>query len=467
MTDDTSLLLLWSDSVLLSVLIWALLSILTLYLARRPAHELLERLGLTLSGVPRFTALLLLGYARKAAARQRSALQALASELARRRLERQLQRIGPQIEHYLGEYPKLHRALCEQVERISNDYRHAGDTPPTPPAWLEAIEAVASIKASSNPAVAAILKDMQTTLEAACHEAMLEYRADSRRRFQSLRRVQPYFGRLSDTLTQMQQRLEQVIRHARDVDAQMERFEDASSQRREPMRRLRFDLHLRALAGVALAAIATLAGFLNHSLLAQPLQAVLGDGSGPQPWVATATLSLVALNLGVWITECLGVTQMIGVSWQFHARQRRRLAAIGLSALVMLALLQGVLAWLGHSAVAFPLLPGPWWLAPLAAALLATLLTFVIAMAALPLEMLVHSLPILLAGLVAGTAHLLAALLRLCAAVIAMLPQPLKTLYDLWIFLPLWLEQAVQGIRHRSQEAGQTASTEASEGSSS
>lgn len=451
MVDESSLRLLWSDSALLSTLIWALLSILTLYLARRPAHELLDRLGQALSNILRLGSSLLLKHARRTAARQRNILRAAANDIASRRIERQLRRISSQVDRHLSEYPRLHRTLSEQVERIQSDYQHAGDTPPAPPVWLDAIAAVANIEANDDPAVAAILKDMHATLESACHEAMLEYQAANRRRFYSLRRMQPYFSRLASTLEQIQHRLERVTGHAQAIDIHMEKFEALHQQRKEPIQRLNFDLHLRAISGIALLTIVVLAGLLSHSLLAQPVQAVLGMNLAPEhAWVATTALMLIALGLGIWIAESLEVTRLLGVAWQLTDQQRHYLAAAGVVLLIVLATLHGMLAWSAHVDVVLG--TQPWWFASTAAAMFAAIITFVIALAAIPLEMIVHSAPALLSNLLAKLTHLLAAILRLFAAIAAALPLPLKKAYDLWVFLPLWVEQAIQNARNRESE---------------
>src|SRR5690606_16092598 len=155
------------------------------------------------------------------------------------------------------------------------------------------------------------------------------------------------------------------------------------------------------------------------------------------------------LGLGVWVAESLGITRLLGIAWQLDDRQRRRLAGIGLVLLITLALLQGMLVWLTHASADPTLMPRSWWLTSAAASMLATILVFVIALAAIPLEMVVHSAPPLLGNLLAKLAHLAATLLRLAAATVAVLPLPLKKLYDLWIFLPLWLEQAIQNARGR------------------
>lgn len=453
MPADPQLLLLWSESMLVSMLVWALISILALYLARRPVHELLDRLCQAISGILRFGASILLSYTRRTAGRNRDILRAAAEDAASRKLERQLRRISAQVDHDLDQYPALHRTLLEQVGRINNDYRHAGDTPPTPPAWLNAVETVANINVGGDPALARILSDMHTTLETSCHDTLLEYRAANQRRFNALRRMQPYFRRITATLEQLQQRLERVRALAGAIDEHMATFEALRTGRRDSVRRLRFELHLRATSGLALLAVAGFAALLNHLLIAEPLNTLLGMNSDTVSWVATAALMLIALGLGVWITEVTGLTRLLGLVWQFDERQRRHLAGTGIALLVTLALLQAMLVWSAYAVVEFPNEQGVAWPAPAAAALLAAMLPFVLALAAVPLEMVLHSAAALQSGLLARTAQLGATLLRLVATAVSLLPAPLKKIYDLWIFLPLWCERAIQATRSRTAEA--------------
>lgn len=460
MFDDSNLLLLWSDSTMVSILIWALISIASLYLARGPMHRLFDRTCLAIADVLRFGSAQLLTFARRTAARNRDILHAAAEAASARRIERQLRRISERIEHDLSEYPTLHRALNEQANRIDEDYRHAGDTPPTPPNWLAAIDAVASIDANNDPALAMILKDMHHTLETACHNALLEYRAANQRRFRSLRRMQPYFRHIAETLTVLHQRLEQVNVHAHAIDKHMERYETLQAQRRDSARRLSFEMHIRAISGVILLGIAGLSALLSHRLINEPLQALLGTGATGNG-TATTALILTALGLGVWVTESTGLTRLLGLNAYIDIRPRRYFAWLGISLLSALALLQASLAWSAYATAID--LPGPAWLAPAVAALLAAILPFTLALAAVPLEMLIHSTPSLIGGLMATVARLSAAILRLTAAIATALPAPLKKIYDLWIFLPLWCEQALLATRRQHATAASEPSLNHSE----
>lgn len=439
MAGDSPLILLWSESVLVSLTVWTLVSILVLYLARTPAQALLDRSCQALAEVLRLGAALLLTYARRAAARNRDVLRAMAEDALARRIDRQFRRLAQRIDHDLGGYPALHRALQEQVRRVDSDYRHTDGVPPTPPAWLAAVEAVASLEVHDDPAVTRILRDMQATLEAACHDGLQEYRVANQRRLRVLQRLQPYLQRIENTLDQLQQRLAQLSTQTRALDRDLRTYQQALQAHREPLRKLDFELHLRAFAGWLLLAAAGLAALLDHHLIAAPLNGLLElPGSA---WPAAA-LMLIELGLGVWIAEAAGWCRLLGVLDQAGDRLRRRLAVVGLVLLTALSLLQAGLAWQASTLTA-----EVGWAAPVTAALLAALLPFVLALAALPLESVATSTPLLLGGLLIGMARITAAALRLAAAAVTALPTPLKHLYDLWIFLPLWGEQMARSSR--------------------
>lgn len=438
MAGDSPLILLWSESVLVSLTVWTLVSILVLYLARTPAQALLDRACQALAEVLRLGAALLLTYARRAAARNRDVLRAMAEDALARRIDRQFRRLAQRIDHELGGYPALHRALQEQVRRVDSDYRHTDGEPPTPPAWLSAVEAIARLEVHDDPAVMRILRDMQATLEAACHDGLQEYRVANQRRLRVLQRLQPYLQRIENALDQLQRRLAQLSTQTRALDRDLRTYQ-ALQAHREPLRKLDFELHLRAFAGWLLLAAAGLAALLDHHLIAAPLNGLLElPGSA---WPAAA-LMLIELGLGVWIAEAAGWCRLLGVLNQASDRLRRRLAVVGLVLLTALSLLQAGLAWQASTLTA-----EAGWAAPVTAALLAALLPFVLALAALPLESVATSTPLLLGGLLIGMARITSAALRLAAAAVTALPAPLKHLYDLWIFLPLWGEQIARSSR--------------------
>ena len=73
------------------------------------------------------------------------------------------------------------------------------------------------------------------------------------------------------------------------------------------------------------------------------------------------------------------------------------------------------------------------------------ILPFVLALVAIPLESFVHSARIVLGGLAVLGMRAFAFLLRLLGNIIHHLGSALVHIYDLIIFMPLWVEEKVTG----------------------
>jgi hypothetical protein len=89
------------------------------------------------------------------------------------------------------------------------------------------------------------------------------------------------------------------------------------------------------------------------------------------------------------------------------------------------------------------------------------ILPFVLALVAIPLESFVHSARIVLGGLSVLGMRALAFLLRLLGNIIHHLGSALIHLYDLIIFMPLWVEEKVSGNEGKSAGKKQKSATAA------
>ncbi|HAG50845.1 MAG TPA: hypothetical protein DCL42_05855, partial [Deltaproteobacteria bacterium] len=60
--------------------------------------------------------------------------------------------------------PTLQHKLKDHITRIDEDYTESTEVPPSPPAWLPAIEAVAKIPPTGDTMVAKILEQINKSL---------------------------------------------------------------------------------------------------------------------------------------------------------------------------------------------------------------------------------------------------------------------------------------------------------------
>jgi hypothetical protein len=463
MPQELSLLTLWSESTVVSAATWLLLIVATLYLARRPCQDLLLQTSAGLQRLLRLGARLLARQAAWLLERNREVLVAVAEDQTERAMERDLRRISRIIDRDLSTYPALHRTLSEQIARIDEDYRQSADIPPAPPAWLGAVEAVAAIEAKGDPAVTKILEDIHGTLQVACHNAQLEYRAASRRRHLGLKRMLPYWRQLAGVLGNVQQTVERLHERADAVDQQTRRYEEIRGRRERTIRALQSSALARFITSSLLLALAGLGVAVNLRLVYLPLGELLPLPAGlgfDQPEAAAVGLVAAQLLAGIAVGELLGITRLFPFLAASDEPVRKWGLRFALSLLLCFAALSAGMTWLVQLPSTLDGLgtAAQGWLPALAQTLLALILPLTLASVGLPLEAFVQSGRIVCGLTLVGLLRLLAVLLRLGAVIVDRLGRMLIQLYDVAIFLPLWIETGWRG--RQVEERGRTQAPE-------
>ncbi len=432
----------WGSTLPLILVLMGLTAMALLYVARTPAHELILSVGRTLQAWLVLLARFLMRGAASLSQRNREALLAWAEDEQERALERELSRMHDLLQSDLSEYPALHRALGEQVARLDADYRETADPPPQPPAWLEAVAAVAAVDAKGDPAVAKILEDMHGTLQHACHNALLQYRASSQRRHVSLKRMRPYWRRLNKTMSRIDSTLERLELRARRIDRHMERYEALRSGEHLVERSVVRSTWVRVIASGLTLALGAAAILFNIGLLSQPLTPLMaGNSAWNNPTYAATFLVLWHVGLGLALAETNRISHLSNIGQSISERVRRTVTTGGLLLLGGFAVFEAYLAYAGTAAATGAT---DMWQASIAMMLLAGLLPFATALAALPLESFLHSARYAAASLLALALQAAAVLLRLAGQLVRRAAGILVRAYDVLICLPLWVEKRLQ-----------------------
>jgi len=146
-----------TPSPVLSGLIWLVVAIATLYLARGTAHKAIHVVTHGLHNALRLGARGLNRAEARLTERNREVLLAAGREAKERIIEREFDRVGDAVQKDLAGYPALNRNLSEAITRIDEDHQQAVEVPPDPPGWVKAVEAVARIEDRGDPMVGNIL----------------------------------------------------------------------------------------------------------------------------------------------------------------------------------------------------------------------------------------------------------------------------------------------------------------------
>ena len=175
----------------MSGLIWFIILGSFLYMARNSAHGAIRSFSRMLHNAMRLSSFALEGVERRLAIRNKEVLLAAGRDACERTIEREFERIDATVRKELAETPSLHRLLQEEIAKIEDAYKQSTDVPPSPPGWVNAVEAVAKIPAKGDPVVVDILEDIHESLVNAHKTAIEEYRGACKTKHQILKDMMP------------------------------------------------------------------------------------------------------------------------------------------------------------------------------------------------------------------------------------------------------------------------------------
>jgi len=467
------LLTLWADSVALSVALWLVLIVAVLYLARRPAHELLHAAGRVAERGFRVAARAVRRGEAVLAKRNREVLLGMAAESVERDIEREFDRVATVVSRDLAGYPALQRELSQIITKIDEDYHASTQVPPMPPPWTQAIEAVAQVEAK-DPMVASVLDDIRASLEKSSKRALDEYRGESAKRHGLLKRMLPHWRQLSQKLRAVSGQITGLEARAHKIDTHMERYEGIRAADDSTVRTLSSSSLTQFLIAAVVLVIATFGAIINFHLIALPMSEMVGGNEYIGPMrvadVAALVIIMVEITMGLFLMESLRVTRLFPIVGALDDRMRRSLAWIAFTLLFILASVEAALAYMrdmlaadqqaliqqlsgGAEAVAGGISgeAALRWIPAFGQMLLGFILPFALTFVAIPLESFIHAARTVLGVLAVGLMRALATVLRVAGTVSRGLAHVLTRIYDLLVFLPLAIERMV---RHAGSSRG-------------
>jgi hypothetical protein len=462
--------LLWSESAAISAVIWSVIIIMLTYLAREPMHKMIGAFSGGAKQAFQQAADAVLGTSHKLAERNREVLVAAGIEASERLIEREFSRIDTIVHRDLAEYPTLHRKISDVVTRIDEDYKSSSEAPPEAPGWGKAIEAVANIQANkSDPMVGQVLQSIHGSMEKSHQHVLEEYRKSSRTRHMLLKKMRPFWRRMDGDLKQVNEKVTSLLERSSVIDQQMDEYEKIVAKTDGAVRTLSSSsLTQFFIAGFVLA-IAVGGATINFNLIARPMQEMVG-GSGMIMGFKTANISalviiLVEVAMGLFLMESLRITRLFPVIGSMRDGMRVRMIWITFSILLILASVEAGLAYMreilsqddaalraslieGGSAVAAS---SQRWITTAAQMGMGFILPFALVFVGIPLESFIHSSRTVLGMTGVGLLRGMAFVLSMIANTSHYAGAALVSIYDLIIFLPLWIEGLVKG---KSDSAG-------------
>ena len=446
----------------ISAMLLLALAIAVLYLARSTAHQAIHAISSALHSALRLGATAVSQAETRLAKRNREVLLAAGREAKERAIEKEFERINDTVHKDLSNYPALNRGLNEVIRRIEEDHQESIEVPPSPPAWVKAVEAVAKIDARQGIGAGNVLGDIHKSLVRAHQEAMVIYRASCETRHELLRNMIPYWRSIQHKLDHVNKSVESLLHRSVAIDRHMEEYEDILRGSDRSVSILSSSALVYFFVSALVLTVAIGGAAINFSLIARPMAEMVGGtnfiGSFRTADIAALVIIMVEVSMGLFLMESLRITRLFPVIAALPDKLRVRMIWITFGILAMLASIEAGLAYmreillqdeLATSALlrgndAAILTSSDLWITTAAQMGMGFVLPFALVFVAIPLETFVQSSRTVLGMLAMGFLNVLSATMRVVgngcrhAGVLA------ERLYDLPLCLPLWIEARMQ-----------------------
>jgi len=450
----------------ISAFVWAVLIVGALYLARRTAHHAIHDAMAALSRGLRLASQALTNGQLSLAARNREVLLAAGREAKERAIEREFTRVGESVRKDLAHYPMLHRSLSESITRIDEDHRTAVEVPPEVPGWAEAVEVVA--KLDTRHAGSEILGQIHKALVKSSEEALDAYRKASGERHALLRRMMPEWRLVQETLGNVGRTVESVQERAVGIDRHMQQYEDIVKGEDRAVSILSSSSLVYFFVSALVLVVAAGGSAINFTLIARPMAEMVGGtnfiGQFRTADIAALVIVLVEISMGLFLMESMRITRLFPVIGALPDKVRVRMIWVSFSILLLMASVEAGLAYMreillqdelatsallrsGQDGGGASVVNQYLWITTAAQMGMGFILPFALTFVAIPLETFVHSLRTVLGLVGIGILRALALVLRVSSGGARHLGSLAQRLYDLPLFLPLWLEGRLANAR--------------------
>lgn len=454
----------WPGQPVLSLLALWLVSVVFLWAAREPMARLLRGLGAFLGEGSEGLAVWCREAAQELRKRSRAAQLASARVETQGKLERELQKVDSSFADKLGDYSKIHRRLDELLLELEADYKKCGEAPPQVPGWSAAVETIAKIPAAGDPNIQKVFESIRKSSRDAEKKALELYRDDTARRHKTLGAMAPDWRDVRGLMARMCDVVAKALESTQRIRGYAEEFEKFRKDQEGAARALSWSASKHFAVSLIVLGVALGGAFVNFQLIALPMSELVPAGArvGGYPVAAVSALVIVLMEtaLGIFLMDMLGITDLLPRLHAVPSARRRLILGVALGGLFFLACVESSLAVLrerlaeANAALQLSLAGeegravtqvGSSWIPVAGQATLGFVLPWILAMVAIPLEMLIDSARHVLSSLAVAALEAAGYGLRAAAHVANALTSMLVNAYDVYIGIPLRIEQALRG----------------------
>ena len=451
------------SSPLISGISWLSIFV-ALYMARNSAHGAIKSFTRMLHNAMRLSSFALERLGQRLAVRNKEVLLSAGREASERTIEREFERINATVNKELAETPSLHRKFQEEITVIEEAYKESTEVPPSPPGWVDAVEAVAKIPAKGDPVVVDILEDIHESLVNAHKTAIEEYRAARKEKHNILKEMMPSWRKAQHVIEVADDNVTSLLERARVIDRYMDEYEEILNGSDKAVRTLSSSSIVQFFVAGFVLVIAVGIGAVNFQLIERPMSEMVG-ASRNLLWgfhtseIAAMVIILAEITMGLFLMESLRITRLFPVIGALKDKMRVRMIWFTFSILLALATVEAGLAYmrdilmvddlattaqLRGDAAAVTMENDFAWITTVAQMGMGFILPFVLTFVAIPLENFVASARTVLGVSFVGVVRGLAFVMRMLGNAFHYMGTIMLYAYDAVVFLPLWIEYKIK-----------------------
>jgi hypothetical protein len=310
-------------------------------------------------------------------------------------------------------------------------------------------------------------------------EAMNDYRKASSERHSLLRRMMPDWRLIQETLGRVNRSVESVIGRSQAVDRHMQEYEAIVRGEDRAVSVLSSSSIVYFFVSALVLAVATAGTAVNFTLIARPMAEMVGGTNYIGTWrtadIAALVIIMVEISMGLFLMESLRITRLFPVIGALTDKMRVRMMITTFMILLLMASIEAGLAYMREvllldEMATNALLRGDstgslvnshLWITTAAQMGMGFVLPFALVFVAIPLETFVHSLRTVVGLVGIALLQALALLLRLLGNASRHLGDIARRLYDLPLFVPLWIETRMREAARQAANAQGSMASEA------
>ncbi len=446
----------WPEMPFLSIATLIASSMLFLYLARTPLQLAIQALDDGIAGGLTKISNWIKEVVVKMREKNKKVLLESSIADSEQKIAQEFKRLETSYTKHLADYPALHLKIDESIANIDDDFKECGQAVPEAPGWNDAVESIAKIKgtATGDRVIENMLKELHKSAIDGEKTALAEMRKTAAKRHKILSSLAPIWNKVLKTMNVVNSKVSLVLEASSKIEKYMKEYESVRDGGADSIDMLSSRATKVFIFSIIVIVIAGFGAFINFQLIALPMSELVPAGTrvlGLQVSdVSALVIVMLEIVLGIFLMEALGITSIFPQISSMTSGKRRILLYAALLGLLFLASVEAALAVLrdhiaetnaattqalaGKSAVTADSENSQ--ITVIGQATLGFILPWILAMVAVPLEMLIESSQHVLNKLLILVIVLIGYLIGAIAHLISTIMKIIIHIYDAYIIIP-------------------------------